>query len=331
MDKKIIFLVIAALVLGGGLFFKTKKNEIKDLKETPDYETLAKTVQIEIISSNDKIILLRNKDKWTVKNRFDFQADFSEINELIKELKNMNFLHSFKADKESLEKLSLLNPEKNKNKSGTLICLKDKNGKTLFSIIAGKKREKGGQYIKIPGKDEIFISASQIYLDLSPAFWIKKQALDIKKDDISEITLLSEKNKKIYQIKKDNKIKYKIIYPDKKDLSPDKNKIDSLFSSLSGLEIKDIISPVEKNQFSYKFIFKTQHKDIITIFIENKDKGRIYFNIKNNDKNKKTFISAMMENFILEIPVWKFEKFIIDPEKLYIQKKNNFCKNYESR
>jgi|GEM_PF-5263731 len=321
MDKKLLLLFTAVIVLGAGIYFQSgfdKKEDADPEKKFIEYTVLADTKKIDIISNEHKTFLEHNGKEWVVANKADFNADFGKIEKLTNSIESINTIHNYKSEKDLLEKFSLTDPEKNSNqKAGTLVVLKDKTDNKLFKLIIGKKREKGGQYILQAGTDIIYLTESTIKLKNNPGYWIEKNIANIKKSSITKVALYNSENKKIYKFaKSEDKAGIKQVYPKNRIKDPDEKKISSLFSGLRRLEAEDVIKKKNQDDHIYRLEYTTDKNLIINIYIHDSEKNLISVELKNSEQNS-SGLNEKSLGYIIKIKDSSFKKFILDLNDLY--------------
>lgn len=319
MDKKIIFLIILFLILGGAVLLKFQgETTKKEKKEFLSYETLSKIKTIEIVSGKDKTILKDIDSNWVVENKFNFDADFPKIQRLIDNLKNIKIIHNFETDEQNLNTLELVDPV---NKKGRLISLKDKNGKDIIKITAGKVRAKGGQYIKTDKTNDVMLIENELFIDSSSEKWLKKDLIKAKDLKIDKVSLFSDKDKKIFELKNNQEtLNIDIAYPQDKTKVVNQDKAKDLFEILSNLDMKDINAEKETDQkFQYKFLFETKDKNKLIIFIHDAAKHLVSIHPESEQLEKSLGLNSKIKNYIFELSKWDFENFILETENLYSQ------------
>jgi Domain of unknown function (DUF4340) len=101
------------------------------------YLQINDVAQIAIESGTNQSTLVRNNDLWTVRERNDYPANFSQISDLLMKLADVKVVQHEETQSSELPRFNLLQPGTDTN-SGTLLELKDQNGKRLASILLGK-------------------------------------------------------------------------------------------------------------------------------------------------------------------------------------------------
>src|SRR4051812_35017244 len=151
MNRKQLFtLVVACAVLGAfGWAIYNKRNSDdqaggrggqKVVKDFP----LNDVERIGIRQSQGQVNLAKQNDVWVVQERNNYPANFSTISEFLRKVWELKVAQPIQVGASQLGRLELLPPDKGAN-SGTLVDFKDKSGKSINSLLLGKKHmRKGG-------------------------------------------------------------------------------------------------------------------------------------------------------------------------------------------
>src|ERR1019366_7234136 len=94
--------------------------------------------QISIQSGTNELNLVKSGDLWRVRERGDYPANFPDISSLLIKLADLKTVQIQDVGASQLGRFELLPPTAEKN-AGTLVGLKDQNGKVLATILLGKK------------------------------------------------------------------------------------------------------------------------------------------------------------------------------------------------
>ena len=136
------------------------------------------------------VSLVKKGDIWTVKERADYPADFNQVSDLLRALWELKSAQEVKAGPSQLPRLELVEPGKAPAGAGTLVELKDQGGKTLASLLAGKKYTRrgddasgmppfpAGRYVMPAGGSNnpriALVSAPLDALDQAPERWLSR-------------------------------------------------------------------------------------------------------------------------------------------------------------
>jgi hypothetical protein len=97
--------------------------------------------RVTIKASTNELTLAKQDDRWTVKERAGYPANFADISSFLRDLAELKFVQREAVGASFLPRLELVEPGQGTN-SGTLVELADKDGKTLRSLLLGKKHFK---------------------------------------------------------------------------------------------------------------------------------------------------------------------------------------------
>src|SRR6185436_15344951 len=142
--KQLTTLIVACVILGviGWMIYNKRGSD-----ETSDQQ-LGKKVfsnfpmneveRIAIRQGSAQVNLTKQNDIWTVEERNHYPANFATISEFLRKVWELKVAQPVSVGQSQLGRLELLPPDKGAN-SGTLVEFKDKSGKTLNSLLLGKK------------------------------------------------------------------------------------------------------------------------------------------------------------------------------------------------
>jgi hypothetical protein len=151
MNRKQLTLVIVLGVVLGALGFYVKNRNTSSWKSTGgglgdkllgEFDVNA-VAQITVKQATNELNLVKSEDVWRVKERWDYPANFENIQEFLRKAWEMKTVRKDPIGASQLPRMELVEPGKG-DKSGTLIELKDKDGKLIKSMILGKKHMRGG-------------------------------------------------------------------------------------------------------------------------------------------------------------------------------------------
>jgi hypothetical protein len=139
-----ILIVLVALVGGAGLYLYQRNtaswqggDRAPEQKLLGDFP-LNDITQVLIKQPTAELNLVKLDDRWKVKERFDYPANFSELSEFLRKMWELKGVQRIKVGASQLARLELVGPDKSTN-GGTLVEFKDKTGKSVRSLLLGKK------------------------------------------------------------------------------------------------------------------------------------------------------------------------------------------------
>lgn len=200
MNRKQLTLVILLGVVLGGIGFYLKSRDASTWtssgaglgqKLLADFE-VNDVAHIRIVQGTNELNLVRKDDLWRVKERWDYPANFETISEFLRKAWEMKAVRTMQVGQSQWGRLELLKPGEG-DKAGTLVELKDKDGKVLSSLILGKKhlRESSGggegwpdgRYVMVasnPGTVSL-ISETWSHIEPKPESWLNKDFFKCEK------------------------------------------------------------------------------------------------------------------------------------------------------
>ncbi|MBM3845733.1 MAG: DUF4340 domain-containing protein [Verrucomicrobia bacterium] len=207
MNKnQFILLVVVAVVIGGiGYSLRSKQqaswtqSAAKMGDKVIENLDVNKVEAMTIKSPSGSISLAKKGDIWTVQERSDYPANFGSIHDFLIKAMELKVGQPVKASAGQLGRLELSAPDKGTN-GGTLVELKDSSGKSLHTIVLGKKvmREGGasaspfggggggfpvGRYIMVGNDPKNVSIVSEAFASIEPKAgdWLDKDFLKVEK------------------------------------------------------------------------------------------------------------------------------------------------------
>ena len=258
--KNLIILVIILAVLAGLSFLVKNKQPTKSSKKEIGGEFITNLpvndiASITIHSEEEKLTLGKKDDKWVVKTRYDYPADFKKIKEFVLKLKESKIGRSFKASDATISRLGMKKPDDEKAKEdekGMIVTLSDKDNKQIAQFTIGNTRDtdtgSGGQYIYNEEDSLIYLLDKVLkYTEKESSGWLEKELLDVKAEDIEKVECVNEEDVTVYTVKRPEKGKKpELLTPVPEGRKLKSSELDSLFRSISSLRIEDVLDPAEK-------------------------------------------------------------------------------------
>ncbi|GEM_PF-538154 len=259
--KSFIILLLIAGILGGTAYLAAKLETAEKqekmggplLSDFPMNEITSLSVK----SAENSVSLKKGETVWVLENRFNYPADFSAITDFVKNLKEAKVGRNFKAEKDTLARLALEDPDKKEvsnEEKGVRVILEGKEKKVLADLIVGKPREMsapgagGGQYVMLAKDTTVYlVDKSFQSLDKKAAEWLDKDLTDVKATDVEKVVCLDPKSGKVvYTLKRPEKGKDAELAEIPAGRKIRKAKISSALGVLASLRTEDIADPAKK-------------------------------------------------------------------------------------
>ena len=202
--KQFFILLVLVVVLGAaGLLVRRQNNDSWHSGGSAIGQKLLPNLavndvaQITVKTGTNEMTLTKHDNLWRVRERADYPANFSDISSLLMKLADLKIIQTEEIGPSQLGRFELLPPGVAPN-AGTQLELKDQSGKTLGSLLLGKKHtakppknsqfpggDEGwpdGRYVMAGGaKSAAVISDSLDSAQPKPEQWLNKDFLSIEK------------------------------------------------------------------------------------------------------------------------------------------------------
>ena len=146
----------------------------------------------------DAVSVGKKQDRWVVKDRYDYPADFSKIADFVRALQQMKVGSSFEVSEATLKRLKLRDPQGTDvpdDEKGILVELKDDAGESLASLVIGNRRNSDqdegpprGQYTRLASEEMVHLVDKVVdsYLR-KPEDWLAKIMVDVEDDAVQKV------------------------------------------------------------------------------------------------------------------------------------------------
>jgi hypothetical protein len=199
--KQLLILVVLVALVGGLAIVTSNRNKTSwESVEKPVSGTILKdfplndVTEILIKDKDASLTLVKKDERWTVKERNHYPANFDEIGAFLRKVWDLKPAQQPKVGESQLGRLELVEPGKG-DKSGTLVEFKGAGGKALGALILGKKHMRegnaqfgggsfpDGRYLMIPGKLDSIALVSESFNDIEPkaVSWLAKEFFKVEK------------------------------------------------------------------------------------------------------------------------------------------------------
>ena len=213
MKAKQLFVLIVAALLLAGLAVWTSRKEARSTAPTdvgnkllPALEANMNDVNAIVIrSASETATVARADGIWRVAGKFDYPADFTKVRELLTRLADLKILQSMRATPALLADLQLgATPTVEPGAQTAFIDLKDKDGKVLASLRAGKPHMRStpgdeqtgpnggypdGRFVAT-GTDRILVVGDPLSeLSATDKNWLDAELVNVASTDLTRIDI----------------------------------------------------------------------------------------------------------------------------------------------
>jgi len=212
--KQLLMILLVGVVLGGaGLYLNHRSSASYSRSAKLATGTLLGDFPINDIalvrlSQSSNEVNLAKSEIWTVRERDNYPANASEIIEFARKLWDLRPAQSQKIGESQLGRMELLPPGKGGTNSAMLVELKGKDGKTIRSLLLGKKSIRGGgdegfgggfpngRWVYLPDKPGMAYLVTEAFAEVEPKpeHWLNKDFFKVEKARSIAVTFAEATN-----------------------------------------------------------------------------------------------------------------------------------------
>jgi len=261
--KQLMTLLVALVIVGGaGLVLLQRHQQSWTEAETQIGQKLFKDYKVNDIAAvhikGDTDLTLERKDNgWCVQQRGDYPANMTQIKELLIKMGDLKVVQSDAIGASQLARMHLAEPGKGAD-SAILVEFKDAAGKTLESLLLGKKHthesdrpspmpygDEGyadGRYVMLgtDTKTVLTIPDALNNLDPKPTEWLDKDFFKVEKPE--KISFVSTNANNSWTISRATESSPWVLAEPKPGEVLDTNKVSSLSSALGYPSFVDVVA-----------------------------------------------------------------------------------------
>lgn len=261
-QKQLTLLIVLGLVIGGlGIVVSQRKAASwnrtegglgeKVLGEFPVNDV----AQVYVKQTNAELNLVKG-EIWTVKERWGYPANFSDVAGFIRKASELKIVSPVSVGPSQLGRLELLAPEKADTVgAGTLVEMRDKDGKVVKSLLLGKSQMRGsggdemgggypvGRYLMVPGNSRSASVVSETFSEIStkPEGWLSKDWFKVEK--LKSVSLVTTNATNNWRLARESETGSWSLVDKKDEEQVETNKLSSVGFVLSSPSFNDVMSP----------------------------------------------------------------------------------------
>jgi hypothetical protein len=260
-SKQLTILLLALVVIGGGgLLLRNRHQESWDTsgsqlgqKVLPHFQV--NDVAAVHIKAADDLDIVKKNDQWVVQERGNYPANFSQISDLLLKMADLKIAQAEEIGPSQLGRMHLADPGPGPE-AATLIEFKDAQGKSLDSLLLGKKHMHkserpmpmqfgggempDGRYVMLKSDNHNVLTVSDPLNSVDPkaAEWLDKDFFKVEKP--KTIAFVSTNAADSWTLSHDSESAPWVLQDVKKGEVCDTNKTSSLSSTLSYPSFVDV-------------------------------------------------------------------------------------------
>jgi hypothetical protein len=209
--KQLGILIVAVVIIGGAglMLHNQQKSSWKGggvdvgKKLLGDNFPINDVASISVQHGTNKLDLARKDDLWRVRERADYPANFSQISELLKKLRDLKIVQVEDIGPSQLARMDLARGQR--SNSAVVVDFNDQSGKPIRTLLLGKMHMKkspapsqmqggpdtfpDGRYVEVGTNSQqvALVSDSLEILDANPDSWLNKDFFKVEKPKLIEV------------------------------------------------------------------------------------------------------------------------------------------------
>jgi hypothetical protein len=262
MNRKQLIVLLAALVIlgGAGLVMRNRNDESWTSSEGKLGRKVLPNFQVNDVASlhikgAGDLNVVKKDDRWLVRERNDYPANFSQIKELLLKMEDLKIAQAEPIGSSQLGRMHLAEPGSSPD-SATLLEFKDSQGKVLQSLLLGKKHTHqserpspmqfgnsemaDGRFVMLTGDPHEVLTVSDPLntVDSKPAGWLDKEFFKVEK--VKSVSLVSTNAADSWSLSRESEPSPWVLSGAKAGEVLDTNKVSSLSSALGFPSFVDV-------------------------------------------------------------------------------------------
>lgn len=215
-----------------------------------------KIYAFKILEEGTEVLSFRREDKdFILDNHHSYPTDASKINELLFNVSSITIFDKLRTTKEKFSELKV-----DEGSFKTSVVFYDESNKKMLQLYVGKTAKGNKRYVRLKGKDEVYLSAKDVSILTTKDSYIDKKILKFKNDMVTSVEVRPSKGNS-YQIKRDPKGKTKVITA--KKMKFDESKLTKALDSANDLLLSDFyfVGDEEVNNLKFDRYYRVKLKD----------------------------------------------------------------------
>ncbi|MCL6609264.1 MAG: DUF4340 domain-containing protein [Geminicoccaceae bacterium] len=207
-------------------------------------ERLAEVATIAVTTEGRKTTVRRTERGWVVEELDGFPVDPTKVQSLARSLVTARLLEP-KTDRPERWARLELDADNAKSRARSVV-LEDAQGRAIASVVVGKTRYgafgpgRGAVYVRRGDEPRAWLADRRIEVPAEPLDWVDRQILDIPREAIASVTLRPGTGEEVVIAKPSREAQELVLDQVPGGRAADKDKVERLASTLSGLSLQDV-------------------------------------------------------------------------------------------
>ena len=152
---------------------------------------LAEVGKIELRTSGDNLAveLLRKDGKWVVANRFDYPADFKQVDTMINDLAEAKLIEAKTKNPDNYERLGVGDISDATSAAIKVDVYFENQDQPLSVLVGNSPASQTGRYIRKPQEPQTWLIDKTVDVESNPKSWLAKSIVDLPINRIKRIQI----------------------------------------------------------------------------------------------------------------------------------------------
>ena len=232
---------------------------------------VGKVAKISVQKGSDTVTLTRSADGgFTVAECSGYPASIKKINELLIKCLEVRVADVVTESKDNHAELGVAED----GEDTSTVKLFDEADKLLVGVVAAASMNRtGGAYVRLVGEDKVLAAEGSFYIRAGPTEYVDTTLVDVKADDVRDVTV--KLGKEVYVISRDKEGKIALANPPKGKRGKE-TEVSSAFGALGNLSFDKVDRP-DKQPLDVTGTFICKLKKHITYTVRLSKKDDKYF------------------------------------------------------
>lgn len=157
-------------------------------------DTINEVTAINVTTKNDNFTVERNGELWVLKEKFNYPVAIDKVRSTLLGLTDLTTVEAKTATPSLYSKLGVEEVTAEDSKS-TLLSLKNKDGKTVASIILGNFQPAKSDttlneiYVRKAGEPQAWLTQGFLRIERMPMDWVEKRILDLESKRLRQVSI----------------------------------------------------------------------------------------------------------------------------------------------
>lgn len=182
----VIALTLAILLVNGSRDADRVSDEQALLPGLKEQVNDIEAIDIVVAGGETAVALRRERERWRVRQKSDYEADFAQIHDLLRDLAEARRLEERTSSPEWYPRIGVADID-SQQADGVLLAFPDTD---VPELIVGHADSAGiGHYVRVAGEARSWLTDRRLEVPVTPMEWVERAIMDIPAGEMAEVTL----------------------------------------------------------------------------------------------------------------------------------------------